>query len=118
VAEFYAFFGHFLAGFQAPRTRPSPPRRPRPVRPPRRPAPRRARPRAGRGGNDIAARLRLEKGARSVAGILAWPGRYCRKLGREMPIATEGREDGGTDYYVDPGVAALFAPAREAHAPR
>jgi len=67
-------------------------------------------------GNDIAARLQLEKGAHSVAGILAWPGRYSRKLGREMPIATEGREDGGTDYYVDPAVGALFAPAREAHA--
>ena len=69
-------------------------------------------------GNDIAARLRLEKGAHSVAGILAWPGRYCRKLGKEMPIATEGREDGGTDYYVDPDVAKLFVAAREVHAPK
>lgn len=59
-------------------------------------------------GNDIAARLGLEKGAHGVAGILAWPGRYSRKLGRQLPIATEGREDGGTDYYMEPGVAALF----------
>ena len=42
-----------------------------------------------------------------VAGILAWPGRYCRKLGRELPIATEGRDDGGTNYYLQPEVAAL-----------
>ena len=63
-------------------------------------------------GNDIAARLRLEKGAHGVAGILAWPGRYSRKLGRTLPIATEGRDDGGTDYYLEPDVAALFATAR------
>ncbi|MEA2219387.1 MAG: hypothetical protein QOJ35_2013 [Solirubrobacteraceae bacterium] len=67
-------------------------------------------------GNEIAARLRVEKGAHGVAGILAWPGRYSRKLGRELPIATEGREDGGTDYFLEPDVAALFAAAREAHA--
>jgi hypothetical protein len=65
-------------------------------------------------GNEIAARLRLEKGAHGVAGILAWPGRYSRKLDREFPIATEGREDGGTDYYLDDEAAELFAAAREA----
>jgi hypothetical protein len=65
-------------------------------------------------GNDIAARLRLEKGAHGVAGILAWPGRYSRKLGRSLPIATEGRDDGGTDYYLEPEVAELFAAARAA----
>ena len=64
-------------------------------------------------GNDLAARLKLEKGAHGVAGILAWPGRYSRKLGRELPLATEGREDGGTDYYMEPSVAELFAAARE-----
>lgn len=69
-------------------------------------------------GNEIAARLRLDKGAHGVAGILAWPGRYSRKLGRAFPIATEGREDGGTDYYLDEDVAALFAQAREAASPR
>ena len=63
-------------------------------------------------GNDVAARLRLEKGAHGVAGILAWPGRYSRKLGRALPIATEGREDGGTDYFMQPEIAALFAAAR------
>lgn len=62
-------------------------------------------------GNELAARLAVDKGAHGIAGILAWPGRYCRRLGRVMPIATEGREDGGTDYYMEPDVAALFAPA-------
>jgi Family of unknown function (DUF6416) len=64
------------------------------------------------GGEDIAKRLGLEKGAHGVAGVLAWPGRYSRRLGRELPIATEGRPDGGTDYYVEPDVAALFAAAQ------
>src|ERR1700751_2056148 len=63
------------------------------------------------GGEDIARRLRLEKGSHGVAGILAWPGRYSRHLDRVLPIATEGRPDGGTDYYMEPDVAALFAAA-------
>ncbi|HWI08101.1 MAG TPA: DUF6416 domain-containing protein [Solirubrobacteraceae bacterium] len=64
-------------------------------------------------GNELASRLNLEKGAHGVAGILAWPGRYSRKLGRALPLATEGRDDGGTDYYMKPAVAKLFAAARE-----
>jgi hypothetical protein len=66
-----------------------------------------------RAGNEIAASLGLEKGAHGVAGILAWPGRYSRKLARELPIATEGRDDGGTDYFMDPAIAEIFAAARE-----
>lgn len=63
-------------------------------------------------GNALAERLGLEKGAHGVAGILAWPGRYCRKLGRPLPIATAKREDGGTDYWVEAAAAELFAAAR------
>jgi hypothetical protein len=65
------------------------------------------------GGENIAKRLKLQKGAHGVAGILAWPGRYSRHLSRQLPIATEGRVDGGTDYYMEPDVAALFAAARD-----
>jgi hypothetical protein len=64
------------------------------------------------GGEEIAKRLALEKGAHGVAGVLAWPGRYSRHVGRVLPIATEGRPDGGTDYYMEPDVAALFGAAR------
>jgi hypothetical protein len=64
------------------------------------------------GGENLAKRLGLEKGAHGVAGILAWPGRYCRHLNRVLPIATDGRADGGTDYYMEPDVATLFAAAR------
>jgi hypothetical protein len=64
------------------------------------------------GGELIARRLGLDKGAHGVAGILAWPGRYSRHLDRELPIATEGRADGGTDYYMAPEIAELFKAAR------
>jgi hypothetical protein len=64
------------------------------------------------GGEDIARRMKLDKGAHGVAGILAWPGRYSRRLERVLPIATEGRPDGGTDYYMDPQLAELFTAAR------
>jgi Family of unknown function (DUF6416) len=65
------------------------------------------------GGEHVARRLGLDKGSHGVAGILAWPGRYSRRLGRVLPIATEGRADGGTDYYMDPEIASLFRVARE-----
>jgi hypothetical protein len=64
------------------------------------------------GGEEIAKRLGLEKGAHGVAGILAWPGRYSRHLDRVLPIATEGRADGSTEYYMEPEIAALLASAR------
>lgn len=63
-------------------------------------------------GEDVAKRLGLDKGAHGLAGILAWPGRYCRHLFRVLPIDTEGRADGGTDYYMEPDTAALFAAVR------
>jgi Family of unknown function (DUF6416) len=65
------------------------------------------------GGEEVARQLGLDKGSHGVAGILAWPGRYSRHLGRVLPIATEGRPDGGTDYYMDPATAELFRSARE-----
>jgi Family of unknown function (DUF6416) len=65
-------------------------------------------------GEEVAKRLQLEKGAHGVAGILAWPGRYSRHLDRTLPIATEGRPDGGTDYYMAPELAELFTAARAA----
>jgi hypothetical protein len=65
------------------------------------------------GGEQVARQLGLDKGSHGVAGVLAWPGRYSRHLGRVMPIATEGRADGGTDYYMDPETATLFRAARD-----
>ncbi|MBV8945031.1 MAG: hypothetical protein JOZ95_06380 [Solirubrobacterales bacterium] len=65
------------------------------------------------GGEQLARQLALEKGSHGVAGVLAWPGRYSRHLGRVLPIATEGRPDGGTDYYMEPEIAGLFKAARD-----
>lgn len=65
------------------------------------------------GGEHVARQLGLDKGSHGVAGILAWPGRYSRHLGRVLPIATEGRADGGTDYYMDSETASLFKAARD-----
>jgi hypothetical protein len=65
------------------------------------------------GGEELARQLGLDKGSHGVAGILAWPGRYSRRLGRPLPIATDGRPDGGTDYFMAPEIAELFTRARE-----
>ncbi len=65
-------------------------------------------------GNELAEHLQLDKGAHGVAGVLAWPGRYCRKAGRPLPIATAKREDGGTDYWVEGTASELLAAARGA----
>ena len=54
----------------------------------------------------------LDKGAHGLAGILAWPGRWCRKLGLDFPITTTARDDGGTDYLMEPEIAELFGRAR------
>ena len=140
VAEFYAWFASFLAA--EPRTPPSfqgrGRRGPRGLRPHRdakawsaddadqaawlyhklAPPARQlfdllaAAPGKRIGGEQVAKRLKLDKGSHGVAGILAWPGRYCRHLGRVLPISTEGRPDGGTDYYMEPEVVALFEAAR------
>ncbi|HVP02482.1 MAG TPA: DUF6416 domain-containing protein [Solirubrobacteraceae bacterium] len=76
-------------------------------------------PGARHAGNELASRLRLDKGAHGVVGILAWPGRWCSKLGREFPITTQAREDGGTDYSMSPELAELFGRARaSANVPR
>ncbi len=63
-------------------------------------------------GNAVAARLEIDKGAHGLAGILAWPGRWCSKLGLEFPITTTARDDGGTDYAMQPELASLFSRAR------
>ena len=71
------------------------------------------RPGARIGGEQLARQLALDKGSHGVAGVLAWPGRYSRHLCRVLPIATEGRPDGGTDYYMEPEIAGLFKGAGE-----
>lgn len=62
---------------------------------------------------EVADRLGLEKGPSGLAGVLAWPGRYCRSLGRELPWKWNEGEDGAALYWMTSDVSALFRKARD-----
>ena len=64
-------------------------------------------------GNQIAEKLSIPNGANGVAGVLAWPGRYCLKLNRGLPQHWKHGEDGAASvYWMDADIAALFAAVR------
>lgn len=64
-------------------------------------------------GNQIAEELSIPNGANGVAGVLAWPGRYCFNMNRQLPQHWKDGEDGGPSvYWMDADVAALFAAVR------
>lgn len=66
-------------------------------------------------GTQIAKEAGIPNGAHGVAGVLAWPGRHGRKIGRGLP--TQFREDPDTYesfYRMDAERAELFKAAREA----
>lgn len=52
--------------------------------------------------------------AHHIAGVQGWPGRYCLRVGRELPIMWEKAPVGSTSgsYWMDESVAALFRRAR------
>ena len=148
VPEFYVWFASFLAAEAAAarrwgggrrgrgrgaRTTPSasrPPGRPRTASRPRGSTAGSRRRRARSSTSSSTPRASAARATRSPPGsastraptaspgVLAWPGRYSRKVARELPIATEGRADGGTDYYMEPAVAEIFAAARARRAGR
>lgn len=61
----------------------------------------------------IAQELSIPKGANGVAGVLAWPGRYCRKMNRLLPQHwTSGKDGASSVYWMDAEVAGLFAAVR------
>lgn len=65
-------------------------------------------------GEQIAEACGIPNGAHGVAGVLAWPGRHGAAIGRGLP--SEWREDPETYesfYSMSPERAALFATARE-----
>jgi Family of unknown function (DUF6416) len=55
-------------------------------------------------GDELAEALEIPHGKYGIAGVLAWPGRYCIAMGRNLPINWD--DDG---YWVDRGVAKMFA---------
>lgn len=65
-------------------------------------------------GQQIAEAAGIANGSSGVAGVLAWPGRYCAQMRRELPSqwmdATDGRESA---YWMEPEAAALFSKAAE-----
>ena len=147
VPEFYAWFAAFLAsepgaappfggrGRRGPRGSPAPRRGSSPGRrttPTRRPGstgklapPARelfdllaGRPGARFGGEEIASASGSRRAPTASRASSPGPAATRRHLGRMLPIATEGRADGGTDYYMDPETATLFTAARDRAAAR
>lgn len=48
-----------------------------------------------------------------MAGVLAWPGRYCAEAGRSLPFSFEDGPTGGSgNYWMTTEVASLFGKAR------
>lgn len=55
----------------------------------------------------------IPNGPRGVAGVLAWPGRFCIAMGRNIPSRCDTDEKTGEfGYYMTPEVARLFAEAK------
>ncbi|WP_295702169.1 DUF6416 domain-containing protein [Lapillicoccus sp.] len=65
-------------------------------------------------GTQIAEAANIPHGAHGVAGVLAWPGRFCGPMGRELPTRWEEDVEAGDSYYwMTAPVAALFQAARK-----
>lgn len=60
-------------------------------------------------GDELATLINIENGRYGIAGTLAWPGRYCKAMGRRLPIEWD-EEAGG--YFMSKEIASLFAAAR------
>lgn len=65
-------------------------------------------------GEELAEMLDIPNGHSGVAGVLAWPGKYCKKENRELlwkwAYPVEGEP---VVYWVEPEVAALLREARD-----
>ena len=62
----------------------------------------------------VAETVSIPNGASGVAGVLAWPGRYCAEAGREVFFRfAEDPAGGGSHYWMTGEVAALFRKARD-----
>lgn len=61
--------------------------------------------------SELAERLGIPNGINGVAGVLAWPGRYVADLGYHLPSRWQasGSTGQGGAYWMEPGVAELFA---------
>ena len=66
-------------------------------------------------GETLAESLGIPNGKYGVAGVLAWPGRHCYGVGRNLPIRYEDGVVGeSANYWMDKDVADLFKQAKDA----
>lgn len=64
---------------------------------------------------DLAQLLGTASGDTGIAGVLAWPTRYCAELGRTLPCNyDDGSQKSMGHYWMDSEVAALFDRVRRA----
>lgn len=65
-------------------------------------------------GEEIAETANIPNGASGVAGVLAWPGRFCLQQRRHLPTHWRaGEDDAPSVYWMTPEVADLFRTARD-----
>jgi hypothetical protein len=61
--------------------------------------------------DQLAELANIENGRYGIAGVLAWPSRFCDELRRTLPIEMESR-DGGSIYWMEEDVARAFVEAQ------
>lgn len=65
-------------------------------------------------GEKLADDLEIPNGKYGVAGVLAWPGRHCLAVGRQLPVKyADGAVGESANYWMTQEVAALFRKARD-----
>ena len=64
-------------------------------------------------GDDLARMLGIEKGKLAIAGLLTWPGRYCREVNRTFPWSFDYPDGELAEYWFTAENAALFREARD-----
>jgi len=65
-------------------------------------------------GEQLAEDLHIDYGKSGIAGVLAWPTRHCKAVGRELPIEREAGPVGeSSSYWMTPDIADLFRKARD-----
>jgi hypothetical protein len=65
-------------------------------------------------GDELARILRIEKGRLAIAGLLTWPGRYCRDVNRTYAWSFDYPDGELVEYWFTAENAALFREARDA----
>lgn len=65
-------------------------------------------------GAELARMHDIPNGHYGLAGVWAWPGRQLRAIGRPLPFVAEPNPEGGSFYRMSPRLARLFSEARRA----